>query len=96
MAAWALSIFYFVFVVIMIGVKWMLSQGDESKLSGIKQRGGNIFLAIFFVFGGYILIRLLMSLLGFNDPSGAKCLNSLLSKQVPFFKFFFPDACSGT
>ena len=88
---WALSIPYFLFTIISIGAKWMISGGDEQKLGVLKTRGGNILLSVGLVFGGYLVIKIIMRLLLFQDPNS--CFKSLLPSQTPFFQFFFSEAC---
>lgn len=91
-ALWALSIPYFIFVIISIGAQWMVSAGDENKLAVIKKRGGNVFLSFALVFGGYLVVRLVMSLVIFRDPN--TCFDAAGSlENSPFFQFFFPNAC---
>jgi len=89
-AIWALAIPYFIYNVIYIGAQWMLSQGDQGKLTQVKQRGGKIFFSVFLVFGGYLIVRLLIILLDINHP--AHCFNSPFG-EVPMFEFFFARVC---
>ena len=89
-AIWSLSILYFIFLVISIGAQWMIAMGDEQKLASLKKRGGNIVLAFFLVFGGYIVVRLLISLLVLQDPNS--CFTSPFG-DVATFQFFFPGVC---
>jgi hypothetical protein len=90
-AVWGLSIFYFIFVVASIGAQWMISMGDEQKLAQLKQRGGNVVIGFAFVFGGYIVVRLVISLLALRSPGD--CFSSPFGNNA-IFQFFFPDACS--
>jgi len=93
-AVWGLSIPYFIFSIVMVGFKYAFAFGDEQKLSGLKTRGGNLVIGFFLVFGGYFVVRMIMSLMNFNDPGGANCFSSPLGGQ-PIFQFFFPDVCAG-
>ncbi|MBN2015415.1 hypothetical protein JW766_01145 [Candidatus Dojkabacteria bacterium] len=91
-AIWVLSIPYFMFVVGSIGVQWMLSGGDEQKLTELKTRGKNVVFSFALVFGGYLAVRLVMSLLGLRDPN--KCFDAAAGMgDSPVFQFFFPGAC---
>jgi hypothetical protein len=94
-AIWSLSIPYFIFVIIQIGFEWMTSAGDEQKMASLKTRGKNVFFSFGLVFGGYLGVKLLMSLLGLKSPetSGGKCFTSPLDDNA-IFQFFFPEACS--
>ncbi len=93
-AIWALCIPYFMFVVGSIGFQWMVSGGDEQKLAGLKKRGGNVALSFAMVFGGYLVVRLVISLLGLKSPAGEDCFASPFGNSA-IFQFFFPEACSG-
>jgi hypothetical protein len=90
-AAWALSIPYFIFVVISIGGQWMLSGGDEQKLASLKTKGKNIIFSFALVFGGYLIVKLVMSLIGLRDPNS--CFTSPMGGNA-MFQFFFPEACN--
>lgn len=90
-AIWALSIPYFMYIVGRIGFEKMLSAGDEQKNAALKTRGGNFFLSFGMVFGGYIFVRLLISLLGLTSP--ASCFTSPMG-DTAIFQFFFPTACN--
>lgn len=89
-AIWALSIPYFMFVIGSIGAKWMLSFGDEQKLAAIKTRAGNVVLSFAMVFGGFLVVKLIISLLGVKDPND--CFQTPLGGN-PIFQVFFPSAC---
>jgi hypothetical protein len=89
-ALWAIAIPYFMYNVMYIGGQWMLSQGDQTKLTQVKQRGGRIFLSAFLVFGGYLIVRLLMILLDLNRPE--TCFDTPF-RDVPMFEFFYPKVC---
>lgn len=93
-AVWVLSIPYFMFVIGSIGAQWMLSGGDEQKLAGLKKRGGNVALSFALVFGGYIVVKLIISLLGLKSPGGTDCFTSPFGGSA-IFQFFFPEACGG-
>ncbi|MFC1780496.1 hypothetical protein ACFLY9_02280 [Patescibacteria group bacterium] len=90
-AAWALSIPFFIFVVISIGGQWMLSAGDEQKLASLKTKGKNVILSFALVFGGYLIVKLVMSLIGLRDPDS--CFTSPIGGNA-MFQFFFPEACN--
>lgn len=92
-AIWALSIPYFMFVIGSIGAKWMLSFGDEQKLASLKTRAGNVVLSFAMVFGGFLVVKLVISLLGVKDPRGSDCFQSPLGGN-PIFQIFFPESCS--
>lgn len=92
-AIWALSIPFFIFMVLSIGFQYMFSFGDENKTAAIKQKGTRLVVSMVLLFGGYIVIRLVMSLLVFKDPGD--CFKTNLSDS-PMFKFFFPGVCTGT
>jgi hypothetical protein len=89
-AIWALSIPYFMFVIISIGASWMLSGGDEQKLGSLKTRAGNVMLSFFLLFGGYLIVKIVISFLGLKDPND--CFKSPLGGS-PIFQFFFKEAC---
>lgn len=91
-AAWALSVPYFIFIVASIGFRYMFAFGDEQKTGELKKKGGSIFFSFALVFGGYFVVRIVMSLLDFKDPSGVDCFTSAVG-DVPFFEIFFPDVC---
>lgn len=88
-AVWALSILYFIFVIISIGARYMVSAGDENTQAILKKRGGNLVLSFILVFGGYLVVKLIISLLGFKDPG--ECFGGGI--DTPFFQFFFPELC---
>ncbi len=90
-AIWALSIPYFMFVIGSIGAKWMVSFGDEQKLAALKTRAGNVVLSFVMVFGGFLVVKLVISLLGVKDPND--CFNSPLGGN-PIFQVFFPESCT--
>lgn len=90
---WALTIPYFIFIIFSIGFQWIFAFGDEQKLQELKSRGGRVIASFALMFGGYIVISTIMKLFLFQDPN--KCFDSPLGKQVPFFKFFFPEVCEG-
>ena len=100
-AAWSLSILYFIVLIISIGAEWMLSGGDEQKLTALKGRGGRILVAIALIFGGYIFTRTAMSFIALRNPND--CFKTPLAGTAvpgkpffePFFQFFFPKACTG-
>jgi len=89
-AIWALSIPYFMFVIGSIGFKWMTSFGDEQKVAALKTRAGNVVLSFAMVFGGFLVVKIIIGLLGFRDPND--CFKSQLGGN-PIFQIFFPEAC---
>ena len=91
---WALTIPYFMFVVGAIGFQLMMSLGDETKQASLKTRGGNFVLSFVMVFGGYLVVKLVMSLLGFKNPGATDCFGPPVTN--PFFQIFFPEICTGT
>ena len=91
-AIWALSIPYFMFVIGSIGAQWMMSFGDEQKLASLKTRAGNVVLSFAMVFGGFLVVKLVISLLGVKDPRGSDCFQSPLGGN-PIFQIFFPESC---
>ena len=91
-AIWTFSIPYFLFMIISIGARYMLSFGDEQKASAVKEKGKNLILSAVFLVGGYIVIQTVMSLFVFKDPDD--CFKTELDDGV-FFQFFFPNICSG-
>ncbi len=96
---WALSIPYFMYMLIMIGARWMLSFGDETKQGELKKRGGNFVLSMVMVFGGYLVVKMIISLLGFKNPDpsapGKSCFDDGTDVSDPFFQVFFPEICKG-
>lgn len=93
-AIWALSIPYFIFVVASIGVQYMLSFGDEQKAASVKKKGGNLFVGAGILFGGFLVVKLVISLLGFRAPDKADCFADGRDITDPFFQIFFPELCS--
>lgn len=87
---WALTIPYFIFIVISIGASWMTSAGDEAKVAAVKKRAGNFVLSFALVFGGWIVVKLIIDLFGVKQPG--PCFSGTITK--PFFQIFFPNICT--
>jgi hypothetical protein len=67
-----IGLIFFIMIVIS-GVEWLISGGDEKKTEGAKSRIINALIGVVIVAGAYLIIEVVGSLLG---------INSIFSKSI--------------
>lgn len=80
----SLSFFYLV----VLGYRWMLTRGDVTKITEIRQKIIYYIIGVALVFLAVPILTTVFRLLGIND--NVDCYNV----EMPAFQFFFADLCT--
>lgn len=56
----------FLFMLIMGGIKWMMSEGDDKKLTAARNQVTNALVGLVIVFAAWAIIALINSIFGIN------------------------------
>lgn len=56
----------FLFVLIMGGLKWMMSEGDDKKLTAARNQVTNALVGLVIVFAAWAIVALINSIFGIN------------------------------
>lgn len=84
-AAWGLSGIVFTFSLIVIGFRYLTSQGNPEQIGKLKTRLGQWAIGFVLVFLAYPILSTVFSFIGLNP-----CLTEEI--ELPGFQFFFEEA----
>jgi hypothetical protein len=85
---WALVASLSVFFLVALGYRWMISRGDVTKITEIRQRIIYYFIGFILIFLAVPILSTIFRVLGINNS--VQCYDV----SMPGFQFFYQDLCT--
>jgi len=86
---WGVTGLIFTTLLIIIGVRYMLSAGDQQKQQALKDKGKNWLYGLILIFISYPIVLTFYNVTGIGGSS--ECYQDI---KTPGFHFFFPKVCT--